>query len=295
MNGYSVIENYNKFSDFQQRLSANLLKFSKFFGRLLKPEMHKHSSNKTFAVIIFAAFIIAAFGCQKKREVNPHLSVRMPGKFLWAWERPEDLRFLDPQKFGAAFLAQTLTLQTDQVVFTPRRQSLEVSPQTYLIAVTRLETAKETAQRPKLSGEQIDKIVELVKNSASRQNVRAIQIDFDAVVSERKFYGSLMRKLRANLPDQTPLTMTSLASWCLGDPWFNDFPVDEAVPMVFEMGADAPRVHSFLSSGKDWNEPLCRGSYGLSVNDPIKFQWKPNRRIFYFKSSAWNKSDVDNL
>ncbi len=250
---------------------------------------------KLFVRITFFGILLTAGGCYHKREINQNLSSQMPAKFLWAWERPEDLRFLDPQKFGAAFLAQTLTLENDQVIFTPRRQPLEVSPETYLIAVTRIETQKETDKRPKLSDGQIGKLVELIKNSASRLNVKAVQIDFDAVVSERKFYGELMRKLKPNLAENMPLTMTGLASWCIGDAWFNDFPVDEAVPMAFEMGADDPRVRSFLSSGKDWNEPLCRGSYGLSVNDPIKFEPKPNRRIFYFKSSAWTKSDVENL
>ena len=57
--------------------------------------------------------------------------------------------------------------------------------------------------------------------------------------------------------------MTSLASWCTGDAWFNDFPVDEAVPMVFQMGADDEKIKTYLRNGNDWNEPLCRGSYGI--------------------------------
>jgi hypothetical protein len=44
---------------------------------------------------------------------------------LWAWERPEDLSFIDSNKFGVAFLqAQTLTLQGDDVTFSPRHQPL---------------------------------------------------------------------------------------------------------------------------------------------------------------------------
>jgi len=91
---------------------------------------------------------------------------------------------------------------------------------------------------------------------------------------------------------RTPLTMTALASWCTGDAWFNDFPVDEAVPMVFEMGADSDKIKNFLRNGNDWNEPLCRGSYGLLINENRFEGLKPGRRIYYFSYAPWKRSDI---
>lgn len=219
----------------------------------------------------------------------------MPPKILWAWERAEDLRFVDTDQFGVAFLAQTLFLQNEEIIYKPRRQPLEIAPGTYLIAVTRIETSKEGGKRPTFSSSQVEKIVALVKNTLERPNVRAVQIDYDAVGSERKFYRELMTKLKNRLPGDTPLTMTALASWCAGDAWFNDFPVDEAVPMAFEMGADDDRVRSFLAAGNDWREPLCKGSYGISVDEPLNVDFKPNRRFYYFKSKAWEKSDIPKI
>ena len=220
----------------------------------------------------------------------------MPRKIVWAWERPEDLRFLDAQEFGVAFLAQTLVLQNNEVTFRPRRQPLELPDNIYVIAVTRIETVKEISKRPKLSDEQKKKIVNLIKKTLELPNVKAIQTDFDVVVSERSFYRGLINDLRKELPENTPLTITSLASWCVGDHWFNDFPVDEAVPMAFEMGADSERIRDFLSKGSDWNEPLCRGSYGVSVDDPLlNVKFLPDRRVYYFKSKAWEKSDLERL
>ncbi len=219
----------------------------------------------------------------------------MPPKILWAWERPEDLRFLDAEKFGVAFLAQTLILQQDDVVFRPRRQPLELPPNIYLIAVTRIETQKENTKRPALSDEQRKKLVNLIKKSLELPNVKAIQTDFDVVVSERKFYRALINDLKKELPENTPLTITSLASWCIGDNWFNDFPVDEAVPMAFEMGADDKPVRDYLTKENDWREPLCRGSYGISIDDPLNVSFKPSRRFYYFKSKAWEKDDLEKL
>jgi hypothetical protein len=89
-----------------------------------------------------------------------------------------------------------------------------------------------------------------------------------------------------------PLTMTSLASWCTGDAWFNDFPVDEAVPMVFRMGADDEKIRTFLRNGNDWNEPLCRGSYGIAIEEPLDATLKPNRRLYYFRAEPWKPTDL---
>ena len=247
---------------------------------------------------ILGVFLSLALGlgasCGTKNQVKANHE--MPPRIVWAWERPEDLRFLDAEKFGVAFLAQTLTLQQDEVAFRPRRQPLELAANTYVIAVTRIETVKENSKRPAFSAEQRNKILNLVKKTLQLPDVKAIQIDFDVTVSERVFYRALVNDLKKDLPENTPLSITSLASWCVGDSWFNDFPIDEAVPMAFEMGADSERIRDFLAKGNDWNEPLCRGSYGISVDDPlVGVRLKPNRRIFYFKSSAWSKSDLERL
>ena len=89
--------------------------------------------------------------------------------------------------------------------------------------------------------------------------------------------------------------MTALASWCSGDAWFNDLPVDEAVPMVFQMGADAENILNFLRNGTDWPEPLCRGSYGISVDEAVEAPIKPGRRIYVFSNTAWKRSDIDRV
>lgn len=239
--------------------------------------------------------LISLFGysCRQKSEIPPTLNKEMPAKILWAWERPEDLRFLDTDNYGVAFLAQTLVLQNDEVILRPRRQPLQVAPNTYLIAVTRIETAKQSADRAALSDEQSIKVVEFIKKSLELRNVKAVQIDFDALVSERDFYRKVVNNLKKVLPGNTPLTMTALASWCVGDAWFSDFPVDEAVPMAFEMGADEQTIRRFLKQKNDWREPLCRGSYGIAADEPLDVKFKPNRRFFYFKSKAWEKSDLE--
>lgn len=249
------------------------------------------------SLIYFFIFGLLIFdsACRTKREVKIRLNDEMPGKILWVWERPEDLRFIDPRNFGVAFLSQTLFLQAGEVIFRPRRQPLDVSPDAYLIAVTRIETNKQNDKRPAFSDEQKKKIILLIKKTLELPNVKAIQIDFDAVASERIFYKKLVVELQKQLPESVPFTITSLASWCVGDAWFNDFPIDEAVPMAFQMGADDKAIRDFLSKENDWSEPLCRGSYGISVDEPLNVNFKPQRRFYYFKSRSWEKSDLEKI
>src|SRR5690606_7720264 len=150
---------------------------------------------------------------------------------------------------------------------------------------------KDPTSRPFLSDQQLDRLVELTLRTLERPNVRAVQIDFDAVVSERPFYKRFMDALRQRMPPDMPLTMTALASWCVGDRWLNELPVHEAVPMVFEMGRDGELIRRHLADGNDWREPLCAASYGFSVDEPKVEGAVPGRRTFYFKSTPWALAD----
>ena len=51
-----------------------------------------------------------ASACQNSRSVNS-----TPNIILWAWERPENLEFIDSSKISVAFLAQTIELNVDKV------------------------------------------------------------------------------------------------------------------------------------------------------------------------------------
>ena len=245
-----------------------------------------------FGVLLLSALFA---GCSASNQIKTNKE--MPRTILWAWERAEDLRFLDTNKFGVAFLAQTLILESDEIVFRPRRQPLQLAPNTYLIAVTRIETGKEKNLRPTLSDRQKKEIISLIKRSLQLPDVKAVQIDFDVMVSERSFYKSMVEDLRRELPDKTPLTITALASWCVGDRWFNEMPIDEAVPMAFRMGADDKPIRDYLAKENDWREPLCRGSYGIALDEPLQMKFKPSRRFFVFisESRGWKAEDLKRL
>lgn len=248
--------------------------------------------TRKLLILLLAASALGFSHCRPRQTRNRLDEIQLPPIVLWAWERPEDLEFLDPHRFSVAFLAQTLTLKNDDVVFSPRHQPLKVAPETKLIAVTRVESEKTTGQRAALSPAQREKVVSLVLRTLELNNVSAIQIDYDAASSEREFYRALLRDLRSQLPDRVPLSMTALASFCVGDRWLDDLPVDEAVPMIFRMGADDQAIKNFLSNGNDFREPLCRKSYGISLDEPLAVEFDRSRRVYVFNDHAWTREDV---
>jgi hypothetical protein len=240
-------------------------------------------------LIICLTFLLMLSACQKP---NIKSDVKLPSIILWAWETPENLKFLNDENIGVAYLSQTILLKNDDVELRPRRQPLEVNDGTFLIAVTRIETNKIT--RVTLSDKQKSEIVELVLRTLKQKNVKAIQIDFDVVVSEREFYRKLLNDLRPKIPQNIPLTITALASFCIGDNWFGDLPIDEAVPMIFRMGKDSETVKNYLASGKDFNDTLCKNSYGLAFDEPLNVTFQKNRRFWYFHNN-WTEKDLEKI
>jgi hypothetical protein len=206
---------------------------------------------------------------------------------LWVWERPEDLRFLDPGRHAAAVLVGTLRLTRDGVEPARRRQPLTLPTGLATTAVVRIEADREA--RLPASGARLDEVAERILAWSEPYASAAVQIDFDARRSERDFYRALLVRLRQRLPRTTDLEITALASWCLGDPWIADLPIDDAIPMLFRMGVDGAAVQRHLAAGRDFSVPRCRASLGLSLDEPLE-GLPAGRRIHLFSPTRWSPS-----
>jgi hypothetical protein len=205
---------------------------------------------------------------------------------LWAWERPEDLRFLAGRPVRVAFLERTVRLRSGEVAVERRHQPLRLAPDTRLEAVVRIEASGVSPSTDR-AGEFASAIVE----SAQLPRVDMVQIDFDARQSDRPFYAALLRETRTRLPRTTRLSMTALASWCLDDPWIDTTLVDEIVPMLFQMGPDGRRIVTRLREEGRWRVDTCNGVAGLSTDE--KWDGLPKARTVYlFNPRPWQPSDV---
>ena len=210
----------------------------------------------------------------------------MPALILWAWERPEDLRFIDASRIGVAFLARTLRLDGDRVAQRPRLQPIAVPDDTHLTAVVRVEIGE---TRPALSEQQRSRTADQIV-AAIRPGVSAVQIDFDATVTQRPFYRALIHDVRARMPAGLALSITALASWCAGDRWMGDLPIDEAVPMMFRMGTDRLVIERHLRHAGGFDAAPCDTSIGLSTDEPMAV--RRARRTYVFSPTPWTAASV---
>jgi hypothetical protein len=201
--------------------------------------------------------------------------LQFPRLVLWAWERPEHLDFLNPRVAGVAYLARTITWEGGRVVSRPRLQPLTVPDGTRLMGVVRLESNGQPLGDPAM-------VVREIRAVAAAPAVRAIQLDFDARQSERKWYRTLLGRVRHALGDEMPLSITALASWCDGDRWIEGLPIVEAVPMLYRMG---PRETSDAVVPR---AALCQDSVGVAT-DELPAGVPAGRRLFVFHPRPWDR------
>lgn len=248
-------------------------------GGTLLPNHMRFLVDKRVWLLAFVVLVpISILALRPKPKPLSHL----PPVIVWAWERPEKLDFIDTDKVGVAFLAKTLRLQGDRVLSRPRLQPLQLAPNTKLIAVVRIES-----DHPNLSETQLQQTVKEIAKVAELPGISVAQIDFDATVSERDFYKSLLSELRRQLTASTSLSITALASWCAGDQWFADTPIDEAVPMLFRMGIDQRR----FQSRPEFDAPKCRNSAGVSTDEPVTPPAVD--RLYIFNPKPWSRDSLN--
>jgi hypothetical protein len=227
------------------------------------------------------ATLVCSLGIYSDTAPHPTGSMAsLPRYTLWAWERREDLRAIDARRFAIAYLDQTVTIGLT-VASQPRRDPLALPSAAARIPVVRVEAPPNAV----LNSTNRADLVDAMLASARQPGIAALQIDFDATRSERRFYRDVLFDLRRQMPPDLPLSITALASWCSYDNWLTGLPIDEAVPMFFRMEPD--RRHAASNAGDfEIREPLCQFSAGVSTTEP----WPSHlagKRIYVFPDHGW--------
>ena len=216
-------------------------------------------------------------------QAAPHESP--PAVMLWAWERPSDLTHL-PAGTGVAFFAVSVYLDNQGAHAVPRLQSIKISPGSYRMPVVRIEPSHLTKA---LTANERRTAVAVILDTVRATRADAVQIDFDATRSQRPFYAALLRDVSARLPQGVFLWITALASWCGADSWLRQLPVQEIVPMTFEMGRGAPALETMLRTGGTFENPDCRSSVGVAL-EQISHRPQQVRRTYVFSYQDWSRS-----
>ncbi|HEY9757020.1 MAG TPA: hypothetical protein V6C97_17775 [Oculatellaceae cyanobacterium] len=259
----------------------------------------KRDSIKRRSVLLLAfAFIVTSVAqyvtlISRPACISAYAAASRPKIFLWAWERRDDLKTI-PADYGVAYLAATIRIVGDRVVSVPRRQPLFVPRDIELISVFRIEVLH--GRKPKLDDRAIENICKIIGRWKNYPRAESVQIDFDALQSERGFYSRLLKRLQTELPAQCPVAITALTSWCLCDNWMKDLPVAEKIPMLFSMGRESSGVVAHLSRVGAFDNESCRQSLGVSldeakVNDSVLSSLCGHEqiaRLYIFSSQQWS-------
>lgn len=224
--------------------------------------------------------LLTLFACDARtKQAAP------PRLILWAWERPEDLRFVQAPA-EVAYQAGFVVIEGDGIEARGRHFPLQVAapPSTVLVHV-QISHARPLVWSPELRA----RVSAAVLHFARASPARRVQIDFEVRQSERQALLDVLADIRRGLPAGTTLSMTALASWCADEDWLDQAPVDEIVPMLFRMQKGGDSIRKLLAEGGDFRNPKCRTALAISTDSPIA-RAPPGRRIYLFNPRSWDAS-----
>jgi hypothetical protein len=210
---------------------------------------------------------------------------------VWAWERPEDLRFVGDAA-DIAIQSGFIVLSGDGVQARGRRFPLRMAgrPATAVVHV-QIDRARPLAWTPAQRREAAQAVLAFGQAAGADR----LQVDFEVRRSERRVLLDLLSDVRRGLPRDKRLSMTALASWCETEAWLDAAPVDEVVPMLFRMGPDGQRLKAKLEAGGDFANPRCRTSLAVSTDAPLAQAPADGRRLYLFDPQSWTLSDYTAL
>ncbi|MFC4161273.1 hypothetical protein [Chitinimonas lacunae] len=213
--------------------------------------------------------------------------VAEPTQVVWAWKRAESLPFLQAGRHEVAWFAAELQIDGTSFRMGRRRNPLHVPEGVTRTLVAHIDILRR--QPPVLDEPLREAMLDALVTVAALDPAATLQIDFEPRRSERAFYGELLRQLRLRLP-QRRLSITALTSWCWGDRWLADLPVDEVVPMLFRMGREGWAIREQLAAGQWPPEPLCRQAAGVAL-DELPPGLPPFGRLYWFAPRSWRVAD----
>lgn len=212
--------------------------------------------------------------------------------YLYAWERPEDMSFLDSidhKRMSVVYYAGDVVIDHGRANISPRRNSLFIPKNIKTIPLIRIDNFNDSSALQKNSGDIINFITRVCRDATS------CQLDFDAKTSEYSAYIDIITAVRNNLP-KVKITITALASWCGDNSWLNNLPIENAVPMLYRLGNDIS-VRRVLDDGRITSYTKCNRSVALSI-DELDFEFKQYlncRNIYLFNPESWTKESFTQL
>jgi hypothetical protein len=207
-----------------------------------------------------------------------------PERVAWIWDGARQPRWPGA---GAALLQRHILLTGDRVLTRPRMHSAALSAGTPVTPVVHVDLSIVHPPQDVAAGRAA--ILRAVTQAAAHSSSGWVQLDMEAMPSQRQFYKALVRELRAALPPDVKLSVTALAWWCRAPAWLDDLAADEVVPMFFRMGQDSASLRAVVSAEPALLHPRCRAaSAGFSPQEPFAPSVTGRyQRSYWFDYHAW--------
>ena len=231
-------------------------------------------------VAIFCAVSVGDMAATTNPVARPW-PARWPARFAWSWDRREDLNFLQPGQ-GVALVVTSLEFRDDRTLVRPLRSAVSLPVGTVVLPVVHVEAL--ASMHAALDGAQQQALVDAIVRAESQSPVHAVQVDFEALPSQREFYRGVLARVRTRRPDAL-VSITALASWCLTDRWTASLPVDEVVPMAFRMGPRSADYRQWVAASARWPDATC-GSTGVASDEMLQ-RLPRSRRLYFFSPQPW--------
>src|SRR5262245_64941103 len=133
-------------------------------------------------------------------SARPRMPVDMPPLVLWAWDRDDDLSFIDIRDTAVAYLAATVILRGKSVFLTPRHHPLAPPKGTRLVALAHVEVDRH--EPPEVSDVQAHAFAETLAALRETRPGEFLQIDFEATSSQSDFFVKAVAGLLLRLTNE---------------------------------------------------------------------------------------------
>lgn len=187
-----------------------------------------------------------------------------------------------------AVLLDHLQLSGDGIAIRQRRKMLLVDKATRVTPVVHVQS--DPKNMPNLGPRQTEAIVQAVQAASLRSTSGWVQLDFEALESQRDYYVRLVSTLRNRLAPSIQFSVTVMAGWCAHKGLLAQLRADEVVPMFFHMGPQADTYRARLQRKPDQFDPRCRqqaAGFAVQEKPALEVQRRYDRR-YWFNYQAWN-------
>jgi len=224
-------------------------------------------------------------------------AAELPARMAWVWDRPQPA-LPWPAEVGVAYQQATVRLSGASAQVRLRRWPLPLPAHTVPLPVVHV--SLDALHPPRWDAAQQALVRQAVLAAWGRSPSGWVQIDLEARPSQRAGYLALLQSLQAQRQQVQPqtgqplrLSVTALASWCMGDPWLPAALVDEIVPMYFHMGRDGPRIRTQLAQQGQASVAACRASSGWLLGERLALPAAQGQahRLYHFNTRAWQAAD----